>query len=70
MPNKEGHADYMRKWRATVGPRKIRAAYHEGIAEGVERACNLMRTLYGEQSLTGFAAAHAIAKTLMTIKPG
>jgi hypothetical protein len=68
MP-KPGHAEYMKKWRAITKPRKERAAYQEGLMEGIERSCNLMRTLYGEKSLTGFAAAHAIAKTLGITKP-
>lgn len=62
--SKPGHAEYMKRWRATVGPRKMRAEYQRGLAEGIERACLLMRTLYGERTLTGHAAAHAIQKTL------
>jgi hypothetical protein len=68
MP-KPGHAEYMKRWRATTGPRKIRAARLEGVAEGVQRCIALMEKLYGEQSVTGFAAASAIRKTLLTQFP-
>lgn len=57
-------AEYYRRYRATVKARNQRKAYQEGIAEGVDRCCKLMQTLYGERALTGFAAAHAISKTL------
>ena len=63
MP-KPGHAEYMKKWRATVGPRKLRAEYQRGLAEGIERASGLMRSLFGDRSITGHDAASAINKTL------
>jgi hypothetical protein len=61
-------AAYMRTWRKISGPKKIRVARQEGIAEGVERCYNLMRTLYGGRVLTGEEAAVAIARALMPAK--
>lgn len=58
------HAAYMRRWRATVKPRKERAEYQRGLTEGIERASSLMRSLFGDRSLTGHDAASAINKTL------
>jgi hypothetical protein len=56
--------DYWKRYRATVKPRKERAEYQRGLAEGIERAGNLMRSLFGDRSITGHDAASAITKTL------
>jgi hypothetical protein len=68
MP-KAGHAEYMKRYRATVRPKRERAAYQEGIHEGVTRCVKLMQTLYGDNSLTGFTAAHAMTKTFLHTFP-
>jgi hypothetical protein len=67
MP-KAGHAEYMRRYRATVRPKREREAQKEGYRAGVKDCIDLMRVLFGERSLTGFAAAHAMEKTLGTLK--
>lgn len=67
--SKPGHAEYMKRYRATVRPKRERAALQEGIAEGVTRCVLLLEKLYGEKSVTGFAAASAIRKTLLTTFP-
>ena len=59
---------YWKRYRATVKPLKERAEYQRGIAEGIERAAALMRTLYGDRSTTGHDAASAIQKTLSTAR--
>lgn len=56
--------EYWRQYRATTKPRKMRAEYQRGLAEGIKRASNLMRTLFGDRSITGHDAASAITKTL------
>lgn len=61
--------EYHRKYRATVRPKRERAALQEGIAEGVTRCVLLLERLYGEKAVTGFAAASAIRKTLLTRFP-
>jgi hypothetical protein len=57
--------EYYRRYRATVRPKKERAARTEGVAEGVQLCVKLLETLYGEKSVTGFQAASAIRKTLL-----
>jgi hypothetical protein len=60
-------AAYYVNYRKTAKARRERKAHQVGVQEGVAMCCKLLQTFIGEKSVSGFAAAHLISKTLSPV---